>query len=195
MAAYEILKENMRVIEAFLHKLRLIRVMLGASDCINFLNPAYFLCHVGTWNKIVKLKHFNNVQLLLDHLIMHKVAKEKSSIVVLRRYAYLMDNNWFENFSTSFTTEELISKVNAATYKGESLPIGHTGLFLVKKHMTFRGKYLFMNDVRLNKILDHDESALFGLSNEHRDISSYFPAGSSTSSTDPNDLMLLFSQM
>ena len=64
---------------------------------------------------------------------MHKVAKEKSSIVVLRRYAFLLDNDWFGKFSTSFTTDELIGEVNAATYKGESLSIDHTGMFLAKK--------------------------------------------------------------
>ena len=51
VAAYKILKENLYVTEAFLPKLQLIRVMLGAPDCIYLLNPAYFLCHVDTCKK------------------------------------------------------------------------------------------------------------------------------------------------
>ena len=49
--AYEILMSEEGIIDSFVDKSRMMKIVLGSEDAINFLSPAYFLCPLRNCDK------------------------------------------------------------------------------------------------------------------------------------------------
>ena len=167
--AYQILVDNEYIVEAYLPKLRMIRFMLGSADSINYLNPGHFLCPLVECKELVRLRCFNNLANIEEHLMMH-IRKKKNDTtcdVLLKRYHFLSNTSWM-NDNQTLSIEECIKLLETKVHNEESLCIGNIKtLFIVKKDMEFRRKHHYMNEDVLHKILDHDLNPLSTVTTDH----------------------------
>ena len=179
---YELLNDNQHIIDTFLKKKEMIRILLGDAMADNLLSPGYFVCLINQCKKLVKLKNFNSMSSVKNHLRDHKLKNTDGTAKVLyNRFHFLTDNDWIEqNFSLSL--EEKIANLEAQFYHESPLSLAEYEIFRAKCDATpkFKGSHLAMNEIRLTKMLNNDSSALNGLG---EGIASFTVASTSTTTS------------
>ena len=89
---YELLLEHPDTVEKFLTKRLYICLLLG-KDCLNFVNPAVFICHIPGCQKLEKLGSFNNISRIIHHSKEHVQKKNQCAKTILKRHYFLTGND------------------------------------------------------------------------------------------------------
>ena len=165
--AYEVLMEDEDTIDSYLSKVRTINIMLGSSEAINMLSPAYFLCPFPTCkgNKPLLLRSFNNLSSVEDHLLKHDISDthRAPATTLLKRYQCLQKTDFLrDNYDLSIA--EASAKLDVLGYQGSDTHSKNLGsLFMPAANMEFRGKHLHTKREVLLKIINHEEEPLQGI--------------------------------
>ena len=166
---YELLFEQKELCSKFLEKRKYICLLLG-QDCLNWVNPAIFLCHLNGCNKAVKLGSFLNHSRIIGHYKYH-ATKDNSQCAktILRRHDLLIESNtveggqkkkqdaWVKVLDLNAELESLDTKM----HHGNALKADVTNTFFVRDESgSFAGKHLLVNIKVLEKMVLGDENAL-----------------------------------
>ena len=186
---YEYLQENVWIVEQFLAKRKFINLILG-KDCMNFLNPAYFLCHIKGCEKLIPLGSFNNVSRITNHIKTHSAQGDTSCKTVMRRHKFLTKTAtqhnttqssdessethahtdkdkkkkkakaWISVIDLATEMQKLESAIDPASELPLEADITNKNFIEPDTTASFKGKHLLVNLSVLQKIVLHDTDAL-----------------------------------
>ena len=164
--AYEILMSEEGIIDSFVDKSRMMKIVLGSEDAINFLSPAYFLCPLRNCDKCtpILLRSFNNLASVEDHFLQHDVNDQDGPAeVLLKRYKCLLKTDFLVK-NRSLSVAEASAKLDEIGFENKSTHSKNFGsLRLPTLSDTFRGKHLHTQHSILMKIINHDDNPLLGV--------------------------------
>ena len=151
------------VAQQYVKRTKYVRALMGSENCVNLVSPGHFLCHVPGCSSLVKLKHFNDLTFMIEHLKQHVITnsssssssnkknepssrtrfvKDKSCMVLIRRH------NYFKVREANLVAQDLSTVIkDMETRKAESgLPYAVQEIMknklLVKEGLTFIGSSL-----------------------------------------------------
>ena len=165
--AYEILMSEENIIDSYLEKSKMIKIVLGSEGAINLLSPAHFLCpftNCDKRDKPILLWSFNNMSSVEDHLLGHDINdSEGPAGVLLKRYQCLSKTDFLlENASLSVA--EASDKLDLLGYEGKCTHSNKLGtLRRPAVSDKFRGKHLHTKLDILMKIINHEDDPLQGV--------------------------------
>ena len=169
------------IAEAFVQKTKFVRVLLGTNWCVNLVSPGHYLCHVqGCASSLIKLKDFNDHTRIVTHIKDHvhannnknkktKFVDDKSCAVLLRRLRIMKS---YKHQVYSRTVDKSIDELETRKSKSQEpddpeFPYAVKDLMknkvLVKSSDNFKGKIFHTPLEIMEKIANHDPSALDGI--------------------------------
>ena len=181
---YKLLQDTPEVAEIFLQKQKYIATLLGDEEAGNLLSISFYLCHVQSCQRVIKLKRFSNCSSIIDHWKIHATAVnlDPSCDMLVRRHNFICQKgNKKHPWKTQITVEELESKADNLK---RLIAINNLmqGKILVKRGHEFKGKHLLLNNDVLKKIIDRDPAGLDGLPRQkQRSIRDMMSSSSSNS--------------
>ena len=129
---YKLFDKDLNIVETFLAKKDMFRVLLGASEAENLLSPGHFVCPINQCKKLKKLKNFNSMSLLRTHLVEHKIKKDATAEVLVNRYFFMTEYDWWEQ-NSHLSLEEKIVNINTKFLHDNSLTLDTNQFFIAKK--------------------------------------------------------------
>ena len=177
---YNILIENPNVIVTFLERRRLLKLVMG-DECVNFLLPSTFKCHVPNCEKIITLKSFNNLSGIMHHIKGHTMSNsahpDESCNIMLLRYSCPCEPDFRNQYDMLSVTDAINKLETIKNGAGIELSIRPklAGKMFLKSGTIYQGAHLEVDITILQNILKGEEEPLASLSWENN-ITSYFRA-------------------
>ena len=165
--AYEILMSEENIIDSYLEKSKMIKIVLGSEGAINLLSPAHFLCpftNCDKRDKPILLRSFNNMSSVEDHLLGHDIYdSEGPAGVLLKPYQCLSKTDFLQE-NASLSAAKASDKLDVLGYEGKCTHSNKLGtLRLPTVSDSFCGKHLHTKLNILMKIINHEDDPLQGV--------------------------------
>ena len=165
---YQYLEENPDIAEKYLASRKYINLILG-SNCMNYLNPAVYLCHIKGCEELVKLGSFNNVSKITSHIKKHSADNNVCCKAIIKRHNSLtkIEETSLETSSKKkkkrkawipvIDFESAMAKLNAEVGEADT----NNKNFIEQGTKTkFKGQYWMVDLDILEKIVKRDQEAL-----------------------------------
>ena len=110
---YKLLQDSPEVAEIFLQKQKYIATLLGDEEAVNLLSISFYLCHIQSCQRVIKLKSFSNCSSIIDHWKIHATAVnlDPSCDMLVRKNNFICQKgNKKHPWKTHITVEELDAK-------------------------------------------------------------------------------------
>ena len=150
---YKLLQPHLNIIRSFLDERIKYRIWFADEDSVNFLNPGRVICPISACRKEVVLKIFNCHIHCSRHLGKHKVNGESLSNVLLQRFHFLNETNWWHDWRDDISGA--IDALELRNHHEFPLAIKHMSRYIVRDNETdFTGKCMLMTEDACKKMLN-----------------------------------------